>query len=70
MSTRERNQKRKAAHKAAAIEERAWRPQKAFEALGHELLATGKARIIGYAELRLSAERRQELQTAGVIFRA
>jgi serine/threonine protein kinase HipA of HipAB toxin-antitoxin module len=62
--------KRKAAHRTAAVDERAWRPQRAFEALGHELLATGKARIMGYAELRLSAERRQELRTAGVIFRA
>ena len=69
MSTRERNQKRKAAHKAAAIEERAWRPQKGFEFLADELLKFGKARILGYAELRLPAERRAELRAAGVFFK-
>ncbi len=69
MTTRERNQKRKSLYRALAIDQQAWRPQKGFEFLADELLKFGKARIMGYAELRLPAERRAELRAAGVFFK-
>lgn len=69
MTTRERNMKRKQAARAVTVDERAWRPQKGFEALADELLKSGKARIMGYAELRLDAGRKQELVSAGILFR-
>ena len=63
-----KNAKRKLNRYGHQPVEKGWKAQRGFEVLADELLKSGKARIMGFQSLRLSAERRTELRASGVWF--
>lgn len=66
MTTRERNERKKLAHRNALTDITAHKAVKSFVRLRETLIASGSANILGYEHLRLPSAVRNQLKRNGV----